>query len=59
MGLVDFDRLKTVIVKMWYGSGLTRKETEFTLSQQQPKQTLGGSDRPGNQRALLLPAHVH
>ena len=39
VGLVDFDRLKTVIVKMWYGSGLTRKETEFTLSQQQPKQT--------------------
>jgi hypothetical protein len=37
-GLVDWERIRTVIVKMGYGSGLTRKETEFTLTQAQPKQ---------------------
>jgi hypothetical protein len=37
-GLVDWERIRSVIVKMGYGGGLTRKETEFTLTQAQPKQ---------------------
>jgi hypothetical protein len=39
VGLIDWNQVKTAIVKMSYGSGSNLKETEFTLSQQQPKQT--------------------
>jgi hypothetical protein len=38
VGLIDWNQVKTAIVKMSYGSGSNLKETEFTLSQQQPKQ---------------------
>lgn len=38
-GLIDWNQIKTAFVKMRYGSGSYAKETEFTLSQQQPKQT--------------------
>jgi hypothetical protein len=38
-GLIDWSQVKTAIVKMCYGRGSNIKETEFTLSQQQPKQT--------------------
>jgi hypothetical protein len=39
VGLIDWNQVKTAFVKMKYGSGSNLKETEFTLSQQQPKQT--------------------
>src|SRR5215471_6283447 len=38
VGLVDWNQVKTAIVKMSYGTGSNCKETEFTLNQQQPKQ---------------------
>ena len=36
VGLIDWEQVKTVLVKMWYGSGIDRKETEFTLKQDSP-----------------------
>jgi hypothetical protein len=39
VGLIDWNQVKTAIVKMSYGSGSSLKETEFTLTQQTPKQT--------------------
>lgn len=37
-GLIDWNQIKLALVKMRYGSGSYAKETEFTISQQQPKQ---------------------
>ena len=34
LGLVDWERIRSVFVKMWYGQGPERKETEFTLDAQ-------------------------
>ena len=34
MGLVDWEKIRQVFVKMWYGSGSQRKDTEFTLDAQ-------------------------
>ncbi len=34
LGLVDWERIKSVFVKMWYGTGSDRRETEFTLDAQ-------------------------
>lgn len=39
VGLIDWNQIKTAIVKMSYGSDSSLKETEFTLTQQTPKQT--------------------
>lgn len=33
VGVVDFDRIASVLVKLWQGSGSNRKEAEFTLTQ--------------------------
>jgi hypothetical protein len=33
LGLIDWERISQVFVKMWYGSGADRKEKEFTLNQ--------------------------
>jgi len=34
IGLVNWDRIRSVFVKMWYGDGSARKETELTLDAQ-------------------------
>ena len=34
MGVIDWDRIKQVLVKMSYGAGPNRRETEFTLDAQ-------------------------
>ncbi|MGH8532798.1 MAG: hypothetical protein ACREV1_08785, partial [Gammaproteobacteria bacterium] len=34
LGLVDWERMRSVFVKMWYGDGMNVKETEFALDQQ-------------------------
>ncbi|MET1007317.1 MAG: hypothetical protein ABWX96_17340 [Propionibacteriaceae bacterium] len=33
VGVVDFNRIASVLVKLWQGSGSARKEAEFTLTQ--------------------------
>ena len=33
VGLVNWERIQSVFVKLWYGTGAARKETEFVLNQ--------------------------
>lgn len=37
VGLIDFAKIKAAFVKMWYGAGSSRVETEFTLDAQRLK----------------------
>lgn len=36
VGLIDWDRIKAVLVKTWYGNGADRREAEFTLAADRP-----------------------
>jgi hypothetical protein len=38
MGLVNWERIQSAFVKMWYGTGAERKETEFILDQARQSQ---------------------
>ncbi len=35
LGLVDWDEIQSLFVKLWYGAGSGRQETEFTLNRDQ------------------------
>jgi hypothetical protein len=46
MGLIDWDKIRQVFLKMWYGSGSERKETEFTWTPRS-RAAPGRGDREG------------
>ena len=62
VGVVDFERISSVLVKLWHGSGSTRKEAEFTFNTGKQNATwveviADGISEPYNYQCTFIDKH--